>query len=138
MRNSILSKEEFISVINSVRQVFDYQNGLNDYFRANDVDGYLFQPDCTCDVITLLHFIFGDLDDDEWISYFCFELDFGRKWKEDMILDKSGNSIRLSTPEELYDFLIQVPNSFSKPTGSTYNTYSKHETDIKEMRGVTT
>lgn len=101
----MLSKEKFIKAIDDVESVCRYQEGLNNYFRKNNVDGYIFQPDCTSTVINLLHTIAGTKDKDEWIDYFCFELDFGKKWKEGMITEKDGTDIILKTSEDLYDLL---------------------------------
>lgn len=101
----MLSKEEFVKAINEVENVCRYQEGLNNYFRKNNVDGYIFQPDCTSTVISLLHTISGTKDKDEWINYFCFELDFGKKWKEGMITEKDGTDIILKTSEDLYNLL---------------------------------
>ena len=101
----MLSKEQFINAINDVKNVCRYQESLNNYFRKNNVDGYIFQPDCSSTVIGLLHTIFGEKDKDEWIDYFCFELDFGKKWKEGTITEKNGTDIILKTAEDLYNLL---------------------------------
>lgn len=101
----LLSKEEFVSAINDVENVYKYQEGLNNFFRKNNVDGYIFQPDCSPTVIKLLHGIAGEKDKDGWIDYFCFELDFGKKWKIGIITDEAGNDIVLQTPEDLYSLL---------------------------------
>ena len=50
----LLSKEEFVSAINDVENVYKYQEGLNNFFRKNNVDGYIFSPDCYTTVIKLL------------------------------------------------------------------------------------
>lgn len=105
MQNHILNKEEFVSVMEDLKEANDYQQDLNAFFQKHDVDGYIFQPDCSCTVIRLLHILFGEQDENEWINYFCFDLDFGRKWKPGKVSAK-GNDIRLSTPEELYDHLV--------------------------------
>ena len=106
----MLSKEEFVKAINEVENVCRYQEGLNNFFRKNNVDGYIFQPDCTSTVISLLHTIAGTKDKDEWIDYFCFELDFGKKWKEGVITEKDGTDIILKTAEDLYNLLEKQIN----------------------------
>ena len=106
----LLSKEQFINAINDVENVSRYQEGLNNYFRKNNVDGYIFQPDCSSTVIGLLHTILGEKDKDEWIDYFCFELDFGKKWKEGTITEKDGTDIILKTAEDLYNLLEKQIN----------------------------
>ena len=101
----MLSKEVFINVIEDVKRKCDYQSELNDFFRNHGADGYIFQPDCSESALLLLEHIFSD--EDGWISYYCFELDFGRNWKVGMITSKDGQDIPLSTPEDLYDLLLQ-------------------------------
>ena len=105
MRHKLISKEDFVEVMDDLKNVNNYQEGLNKYFREHDVDGYIFQPDCACSVMKLLHLIFEEADSDEWINYFCFELDFGRKWEPGIISGKDGEPIDLSTPQALYDYL---------------------------------
>ena len=101
----MISKKDFIKAIEDVENVCRYHEGLNNYFRKNNVDGYIFQPDCTSTVLRLLHSIAGIKDKDEWIDYFCFELDFGKKWHEGMITNDDGTDIILKTAEDLYNLL---------------------------------
>lgn len=105
MNKFLLNKEEFIKIIEEIKKTDNYQNGLNNYFRKNDVDGYIFQPDCVPTSLRLLHIIFGEADKDNWIEYFCFELDYGRKWKAGMITEKDGTDIVLDSADSLYEFL---------------------------------
>ena len=102
----IINKELFIEVLEDAKKTDDYQNWLNKQLQSNGVDGYIFQPNCVDSVIKLLHNILGDADTDDMISYFCFELDYGRKWKEGMVIDSNGTDIDLSTPGKLYDYLL--------------------------------
>lgn len=110
MQSNILSKENFIEIMNDLEEVSNYQNGLNRFFREHNVDGYIFQPDCSSSVIKLLHIIFGKADENDWIEKFCFILNYGQKWKSEMFTDKNGTDIRLSTPEELYELLTECNN----------------------------
>lgn len=100
-----ICKQDFVNIITELRKANDYQTGLNRYFKTHDVDGYIYQPDCSCSVIKLLNLIFDDTD--EWIDYFCFELNFGRKWKEGMVKTDNGKDIKLANAEDLYDLLIE-------------------------------
>lgn len=112
--NRILSKEEFIVAIEDIKSVNDYHSGLNDYFHKNGADGYLFQPDCTATSLLLLHKIFGDSDNDNWIEYFCFDLNFGEKWKPGLLTEKDGTDIRLETADDLYELLCSYVESVEK------------------------
>lgn len=54
---------------------------------------------------------FEDRTRTDWISYFIYELEFGKKWEPGMITDVDGSDIDLSTSEKLYDFLISENDS---------------------------
>lgn len=101
----MISEKKFCRIMSKIRNSWEYQDKLNDFFRNNDVDGYLFQPDCIDQAIELLEYIFHD-DKNKWISYFIFELEFGKKYKHGMIIGADGTDIELSSPSQLYDFLI--------------------------------
>lgn len=100
-----MTREFFTEIMEEVMKSHDYQEGLNKYFEKNDVDGYIYQPDCACATLKLLHHIFGEKDVDEWISYFCFELNFGRNYKDGAVSDEHGNNIPLATIDDLYNLL---------------------------------
>lgn len=105
LKKEIITREVFKEIMKEIQKTYDYQEGLNKYFEKNDVDGYLYQPDCMSATIKLLHIIFEERDVDEWISYFCFDLNFGRKYKEGMVTDENGTNISLVTIDDLYDLL---------------------------------
>ena len=41
------------------------------------------------------------------ISYWVFELDFGRKWTENSVTDSYGYPIKLQTSDDLYNYLTK-------------------------------
>lgn len=100
----MISKEEFISVIEDVKNATKYQYGLNKYFRKSGVDGYIFQPDCTATVLRLLSIVFKN--NYQLIEDFVYELDFGKKWEPGCIKDEYGADIKLETSDDLYDYLL--------------------------------
>lgn len=105
MNKNIINEEAFVEIMNDVQKAYDYEEGLNNFLKKHDVDGYIYQPDCVGTTLRLLHLMFEDKDIDEWISYFCFELDFGRKYKDGIITDKDGKNIPLATTKDLYALL---------------------------------
>ena len=57
----------------------------------------------------ILNDFLNDIFDDEemdCIGYFIYELEFGSKWHEGMVLDKKGNDIPLKDASDLYDLLL--------------------------------
>lgn len=105
----MISKETFVAAIRDLQRAWDYQEGLNAYFKSSGVDGYVFQPDCSNMVIKLLDEAMNLAVDEQVgsdVSYFCYELDFGRKFKlGDVKVD--GVDVDFSTPEALYDYLTK-------------------------------
>lgn len=107
MNKDIITKEYFNEIMSDIKNTYKYQEGLNDYFSKNGADGYIYQPDCVDTTMKLLHNIFKEKDADEWISYFCFELDFGRKYKDGLVKDEFGKIIPLATFDDLYTLLAE-------------------------------
>ena len=114
---NIISKDLFCETINDLKKAEDYQRGLNDFYREHCADGFLIQPDCSLTVIKLLESMFGQ-DEMEMsdIYYFCYEIDFGRGYKEGCATNE-GINIDLSCAESLYDHLISELNNKNKSGG---------------------
>jgi len=55
-------------------------------------------------ILDLLKYIFND--EDEWIQYFIYELDFGERWTPESCFNFDDSVIKLKTTKDLYDFLI--------------------------------
>lgn len=107
MNKDIITREYFNEIMESIKKTYKYQEGLNNYFSKNGVDGYIYQPDCIDTTMKLLHKLFKEKDINEWISYFCFELDFGKKYKEGLVKDEFGKDIPLATFDDLYTLLTE-------------------------------
>ena len=96
----MISREKFIESINRLREYQKreynlYHNGL-DISEVTDglVGGYL-------DLLEE-----AAQDKGEWISYWCFDLDFGKDWTPDTCTDENGNPISLKTVDDLYKRLV--------------------------------
>lgn len=105
---NILDKKDFVDAINEVKNTTKYHEELNSFLSKRGVEGYIFQPDCVDMTLRLLHIMFEKADRDNWIEYFCFELDFGKKWEVGCVRQKDGTDIKLETPEDLYDYLVSI------------------------------
>ena len=109
----MIKKDLFVQTINFIRDRNDAMYKINELFTAEFEDS-VFYPYFKYDnqLIKVLSASF-DYDDDimyDWISYYCFELDFGRKYKlGDVSVKLNGVDvpIPMGTPEELYDFLFK-------------------------------
>ena len=62
MIKKLLPKEVFVSCIEEIQTVLEYQKSLNQLFKKHNVDGYIYQPDCVSSLIKVLHTIWGEAD----------------------------------------------------------------------------
>ena len=109
----MISKKEFVEIINRLKEVDDFVGEVNnkarrlkdaimfDFFNASSLmichEGI---------VVELLREIFN-LQDDDTLTWWLYEKDYGRMFKMgDFIQD--GADIDLTTPEKLYDYLVEV------------------------------
>lgn len=105
MREINITKEEFCKVMDKIQKTWEWECKIDDALGA-----VIDMPDLSDVVIDLLNKLLGiEYDEhdpiDSDISYFCWELDFGKKWTpESLIVD--DKSIDISTAENLYDYLI--------------------------------
>lgn len=105
---NIISKEDFISCLEDIKNVIQYHKDLNNFLSKHDVDGYMYQPDCVCNTIKVLHLMFGVADKDDYIEHFCYDTCFGKKQFPGLFLDSKGKNVEVKSSEELYDLLISL------------------------------
>lgn len=105
--NEIISYEEFERYIDSIQMVFNVENSLmaiSSDVRAKSKNEFtLYFPSLITEVIELLEKAVDDKDD--WISYFIFELDFGKQNDILQVKDSDGNIIPLRTTKDLWNII---------------------------------
>ena len=106
----ILSEQEFVDIINRLQEASDLQGKVDKLFRnsreniENDFcNAAALQISHESSVVFLLKRIMCDYY--EYIDYFIYEFDYGRKYETGMITDESGQNIDIHTPNLLYDFI---------------------------------
>ena len=107
----MISKEEFIRIINRLKETDEIKNKVNEIIR-NSTDSMISDYTdagslmiCHEDIVLkLLEKMFNDTD---ILSYWLYELDYGKKYKAGCISDENGD-IDIATPDKLYDYLIGV------------------------------
>lgn len=104
----IIDKELFCKIIGKIKEQITRDEECSKAFGIilkNDFitgyDNYLI-VDAILDILKLA---FKDNHKYSTIDYFVYELNFGKEYKEGCISDSYGN-IDISTPENLYDYLI--------------------------------
>lgn len=110
--NAPLTKKEFCDAINIIQKYWDGIRTIEDTIGAvfsegvlmDIMDGYV---NTLCAVMKDEPVEGAPLEDMPWIMYFCWDKDFGREYYDgDVIVD--GKEFPLTTPEELYNFLIKL------------------------------
>lgn len=104
----IITKEEFKDAIEYVKLVIALQDDVYDLCRkfnnnTEDIADIQF-PTGQTKIIDLLSLILRD--EEEWISYFVYELEFGMKYQPGYITDPNGHDIPLKTVDDLWNLLM--------------------------------
>ena len=98
----LISKENFIKYIDKIKRMRDIEDAINEAGKSIEFFQFSFG-----DYEDLVFKVLEDAFDDQnsgWISYFIYELDFGKKWHEGSIT-QYGKSIPMRNAGELYDVL---------------------------------
>lgn len=110
----MITKQEFVDIIDKLKEVNDFVNETNDKARKlNDAIILDFFNASSLSisheniVVKLLENMFNDKD---ILSWWLYDLDYGRKYKDGYITEADRTEIDLSTPEKLYDYLISISN----------------------------
>ena len=109
----MIKKDLFVETINFIRDRNDAMDELNRAFTKEFEDSVFypyFKYEAQMLKVLSASFDYDEIIIDDWINYFCFEIDFGRKYKpnEEYAWEKDGTPIRLGNAEELYDYLFKV------------------------------
>ena len=117
-----LTKQEFVGILNRLREATELVDKVEELFRdsrenleSDFCNGAGLQISHEGIVVKLLEKLMQDSAGN--ISYFIYELDYGREYREGCVSDKKGN-INISTPEKLYDYLMK---EYSLKNGSDNN-----------------
>ena len=107
----MITKQEFVDIINKLKEVNDFVDETNNKARKlNDaiISDFFNATSLSISheniVVKLLENMFNDTD---IISWWIYELDYGRKYEEGCIQDCDGKIIDIPTAEKLYDYLIK-------------------------------
>lgn len=106
----MLSKEKFIEYLDEICRDSDLQDNINTLTRGYD----LLDLNITIQeglALRLLAECMGD--EGEWIKYWFYELDQGKK--DYLVTDKDGKPIPLTTKEDLYNMLRSEQRWKRKP-----------------------
>ena len=106
----MISKEKFVEIINRLKKYNELQNDINELFNEsidNKEMDFMNAGSICIGHESVVVYLLEKIFDTDMISYFIYELDYGKKYKAGCVLDENMNEIDLSTPEKLYDYLVQ-------------------------------
>ena len=105
-----ISKEEFVEILNRLRDSSDLVRKVNSLFRnsrdnveCDFCNGAALQISHESTVVFLLRKLLKDAVEN--IDYYIYELDYGRQYEPGIITDENGHDIDFSSAEKLYDYL---------------------------------
>ena len=97
----MINKQTFIKMIELIKEYTELSDTIR---KASDGTISVNYDAYEAALVNLLEIVFNDKSD--WISYFLYELDFGKRYKDGMITDNDQN-VKLATPEDLYNLLVE-------------------------------
>lgn len=107
----MISRNEFIKIIDRLRETNDFVNEVNDKSRnlRDSIMSDFFNASSLSIsfediVVNLLEDMFDGTD---MISWWLYDLDYGREYKRGCIKDCNGKNINVSDSGKLYDYLIK-------------------------------
>lgn len=106
-----LTKQEFVDILNRLCEATGLVDKVEELFRnsrdnleCDFCNGAGLQISHEGIVVKLLEKLMQDSVGN--ITYFIYELDYGREYQEGCVSDNNGN-IDIGTPEKLYDYLMK-------------------------------
>lgn len=96
-----MTLEQMKDLLETYRHDINYLDRIYDVFPCDSIFDSLRSPD---KLLRIVDEAFGDHAD--WIGYFIFELEYGKRYHSGMVQDKNGKDIPLATYEDLYNLLI--------------------------------
>lgn len=104
----MITLKEFKAYIEDIKSVYDFECQLMELcstFNKQTQHQALFEiPTLVETSINLLEELVGDKG--EWISYWFFELEYGKLADDFTVEDEEGNNIPLMTIEDLWNIII--------------------------------
>ncbi len=101
-----MEKDKFIKYINNMASAIG-ESSKNSKLFSKIFNGssanYFIENKLIDDMIEILTDVMGD--EDGWIEYFCYELDFGKENYRLKAYDKDDNEIPLANAKDLYNLL---------------------------------
>ena len=100
-----MSKEVFVDTIKELQELDEATDGLNKELKKLDADfNYISFGEHMDLIMKLLRIAMND-EECDWIGYYIYERDYGKKMKLGDI-EYEGKKLNINTSAKLYDFLL--------------------------------
>ena len=102
----MISRDTFIETMCALEILDDKMGNVDDAMKNLCPDfGGFYIPEVFSIIMDVLKEMFQDEDD--WLEYFVYELDFMNHYMQGDVLDKNGHPIEFHGWGDVYDFLIK-------------------------------
>ena len=106
----MISKKQFVDIVKKLKEANDFVDETNERAKKlNDAivsDFYNAQSLAISHEPIVVQLLEDMFEDNDIISWWLYELDYGRKYTKHCIQDANGINIDLSSAEKLYDYLV--------------------------------
>lgn len=104
----MIKKKNFVDLMMAIQKHDEFENAINKVFRDYDCDSSIMCCDLEGAIVRFLQNEFED--DDDWIGYFCYDMNYLKDFEIGNIILKDGTMPNIDTWEKAYDFLIDCMN----------------------------
>jgi hypothetical protein len=102
-----MNKQDFKKIILKLIALNSYTHELTNTFKKFDKD-FNFISFSEYDSLVLKALELAMNDTEKWIEYWLYELDYGKKAKENSVIDIDGTTIPLKTIDDLYNCIQEM------------------------------
>lgn len=102
----MITFEQFSDCIETIQNEMEREDKINDVLSDEfALERTMLYNPLLAEYIKLLRSVFDDEND--WIDYYVYDLDFGKDYHDGDVQDENGQNIPLLTVEDLYNLLIE-------------------------------
>lgn len=98
----MIRKENFIRLMKAIENQNDFISSLYENYKIDLTNSPIGDLETIVENVLISEFGLSPRFND--ISYWMWELEFGKKWKPGMVMD-GDEDIKLQTAEDLYDYI---------------------------------
>lgn len=105
----MISREKFIEILERLKNYNKLQDKINSLFKEqidNRENDFMNAGSICIGHESVVIFLLENMFDTDMISYWIYELDYGKRYKSGCVTDENSKNIDISTAKKLYNYLI--------------------------------